>query len=218
MPAIADYGSLVGAITDYSHRANLATYTDSVIQEAQEQTERDIPAANFGDYVRFQESAYPPVAIGSDGTAPVPDDWLGPKILTCTGFVTRTLLWQSAAFIYARYPYRKPDGFPKYVARDIAPAGTSALIFGPFPHQAFTVQGTYYAKAPALSSATPTNWMTINAPGLLHAACMLQVGLFIPDDKLIARWTPLYQQRLKALCDADRAERFAAAAMQVARA
>jgi hypothetical protein len=60
--------------------------------------------------------------------------------------------------------------------------------------------------------------MVLNAASLLHAACMMQVGMFIPDDRMIARWAPLFQSRLKELVDTDRAERIAGGTLQTARA
>lgn len=294
MADIQDYPSLVQAILDYSHRSNLATYVDHFIAQAQEQIERDIPAINVGDYLRFQENAYPPVAIDGNGHAPVPVDFIAPKILTVTGNnITRTLTWKRPQWIYSAYPFRGPDAMPKFIARDVVsndtswptaggslsftagsgqtvfslaagPAGvavvlvsldgrvlapvtdysistalnqltltegalagqillvtygaaglappaasnTSVFIFGPSPNSAYTISGTYFAALPALTSDAPTNWLVLNAPGVLFAACMLQVGYFIPDDTLTARWAPLYQARLKSLVTADRQERY----------
>jgi hypothetical protein len=302
MPTVTDYNSLTAAILAYAHRANMAANVDYLIQAAQAQIENDIVILAVGDHIRFQENSYPPIAIDANGHAPVPADWLAPKLLTVTGQGgTFDLEFTSPEWIYTAFPCRAPGGIPRFVARDVAANGTgwpatggtlsftttndqtafdlsagplgvavilvsldgavlapgtdytliglsltlltptlagqallvtfaasglapptasnsSVLIFGPYPDSGYTIGGTYYAEAPLLTVSAPTNWMTTNAPGVIHAACMVQVGLYIPDDKLIARWNPLYQQRLQALVDSDKAERWAAGTGAVRRA
>lgn len=302
MSAIVDYASLTAQIGSWTHKGALIAgsppISDGFIQAAQEQIERDIPDLNFGNYIRFQENAYPPTAINTaNGTTPVPTDWLGPKLLTVQDGSGESfpLLWKSAAWIYDRYPVRQACGLPAYVARDVitsgsfpvqssyqtftatggqtvfsiagtsvvsfvsldgvllvpgidytislttltltngaivgqtlyvqylvsisggipTAAGSTALIFGPFPDSAYTVQGTYYQSAPLLNSGTTTNWMVLNAPTMLLAACMVEAAKFLEDDTMLGRWEPRYQQKLKALVDADKAERWGAATLQV---
>jgi hypothetical protein len=94
-------------------------------------------------------------------------------------------------------------------------AGGSVFVFGPYPDSAYQMSGTYYQAIPALSSSATTNWLTEQAPMMLHAACMLEVAKFLENDPLIARWTAVYQPRLKALVDRDKAERWAPSVMQI---
>jgi hypothetical protein len=245
------------------------------------------------------ENAYPATALSSvNGTAPVPTDWLGPKALYVTDGAGDQfpLIFKSAAWLYAEYPIRQPEGLPAYIARDLlssgsfpispssqsftatagqtifalpvigspvlivsldgavlvpgvdysisggnlvlangalagqtlyvqyaapilggAPTatGTTAFVFGPYPDSAYSISGTYYQAIPALSSSNTTNWAVLNAPMMLHAACMVSAAKFLLNDPMLNRWTPIYQQKLKALVDADKAERWAAATMQV---
>lgn len=317
--ALSDFAhraDIAGALTDS------VVPTDYFIQGALEAIQNDIPDLNFGNYIRYMENAYPqtPInfnsttftadsAITADsssltadtggtayGTAPVPADWLGPKVMTVSDGSSDffTLIFKSAAWIYDRYPVRQPSGLPAYIARDVIangggfpstlayqtfttslgqttfnlnsnggvlsvvvngvtlipsidyvltgavlilaagtlagqtlyvqylaqssalqPSGLWAFIFGPFPDSAYNIQGTYYQQIPALSTANPTNWVTKRAPMMLHAACMVEVGKFLLDDALIQRWASVYQQRLKALVDADKAERWGAATLQI---
>lgn len=215
MPTISDYNSLAKAITDVQHRQDLQAYQDYFIQAAQEKLQNDLFDFNFGNGVRFQENAYPAVQI-SGGTAPVPTDYLSPKVfyIQDTGGNQFPLIFKDPAWLYDRYPLQQATGLPAYIARDSS-SGTSMFVFGPFPDSSYTVLGTYYQAAPLLTSLAPTNWMTTNCPWALHAACMIEVGQFLVDDELITRWTPVYQSRLKALVDADKAERWADATMQI---
>lgn len=299
MAIIVDYASLTQAIVDFAHRADIqaGAYTDYFIQAAQEQIENDIPDLNFGNYIRFQENAYPPTAI-TNGVAPVPTDWLGPKLLTVSDGSSDmfTLIFKSAAWIYDAYPIRQPEGLPAYIARDVTSSGsfpispssqtftstagqtifaltvigspvlitsldgavlvpgvdytlsggnlvlangalagqtlyvqyaapilggaptatgTTAFIFGPYPDGDYTIQGTYYQSAPLLSASNTTNWMVDNAPTMIHAGCMAECAKFLLDDTMLTRWNTIYQQKLKALVDADKAERWSASTMQI---
>lgn len=297
MSTIVDYNSLTQAITDFTHRSDLAAgvYTDYFIQGAIEKIQNDIFAENFGNGIQFQENSYPPTVI-TNGVAPVPNDWLAPKLMTVSdgsGDVF-TLIWKAAAWIYDQYPVRQAEGLPAYIARDVsagsvfptysnylsftctagqtaftltggpstpvlfvslagqvmvpgtdytiaagvltlgsgAVAGqtlliqyapfenltasnASSFIFAPYPDSAYTIQGTYYQNCPMLSSTQATNWMVLNCPTLLHAACMIKAGEFLLNDQMVARWDTLYQPRLIALVNRDKAERWGASTMQI---
>ena len=210
MPTISDYNSLSTAILQFGHRQDLNAYVDYFIQGAQEQIQNDIFEQNFGNGVMGQENAYSQVI--TNGVTPVPSDWLAPKFFTVTdgsGF-TGTLEFKDPEWLYDAYPLRQPQGLPAYVARDGA-----NFIYGPFPDSAYTIGGAYYQQATLLSTQNSTNWMVLNCPHALLAACMIEAGKFTVDDALIARWMPLYQQRLKSLVDADKAERFSAGTLQI---
>lgn len=348
---ITDYASLSQAILDWSHRANLASYTDYFIQNAQNEIERAIPDLNFGNYIAPQEVSYGPFAI-ANGVAPVPADWLGPKVLLVNDIQGNQspLSFKSAAWIYDAYPQRQAQGPPSYAARDvwqstyaqpqtftatanqtaftlstvpntasilivsldgasltqgisytlagnvltlltganvgqvlavqylstvnsiltwtatasqvsfplsnpvqsviaatldgsILNAGTdytvaggyitltvgavagqiltaymlsaSVLVFGPYPDAPYFIQGTYYAKAPRLAATRPTNWMVNKFGDGTLDYCMREVAKFLKDKEMYSLWDSSAQTKLKELVDQDKAERWAAALMQV---
>lgn len=301
MTVVVDYASLTKAIADWSHNtlltAGATPYSDGFIQRAQAQIERDIPQQNFGNYIRFQEASYAPQVI-TNGTAPVPADWLGPKsfqVLDGAGDQW-PLSFKAATWIYDAYPQRAAQGIPAYIARDTSGVGgptyltsstqdftatggqtvfaltipsggavvsvtmdgayfsngtdysiagstltltngavagqilevtylapptgspaslSSQFIFGPYPDSDYTVLGTYYASAPLLSLTTTTNWMVLNAPELLLAACMVQAATFLKDLQMLQMWGQDYATRLSGLVNADKAERWAASTMSI---
>ena len=120
MAKIKDYASLVQGILDWSHRANLAPYVDYFISNAQDEIEQDVPDLNFGNYIRAQESSYGPFTI-ANGVAPVPADWLGPKLLLVSDANggLDLLIVKDPQWIYDAYPQRQATGPPSYVGRDI---------------------------------------------------------------------------------------------------
>lgn len=122
MPTIVDYPSLVQSISDFSHRADLVTFVDYFIQQAQDKINKDIADENDGNFIRAQESAFPSLSIAA-GVIQVPTDWLGAKslrILDGSG-AAFTLIIKDPQWIYANYPLRTAQGLPAYVARDITP-------------------------------------------------------------------------------------------------
>lgn len=297
MATIVNYATLTQAISDFLHRADVASglYTDYFIQGAQEKIQDDVFTENWGNGIAYMENAYPETPIsGTMGTAPVPNDWLAPKLMYIADGSGNedTLIWKAAAWIYDKYPLRQAEGLPAYIARDVqqiptpsvgignylaftATAGqtvfslagapqvplifaslsgqilvpgtdytingsnqivlgagalvgqtlllqfgpftsnTSQFIFGPYPDSSYSIEGTYYQQAPLLSAQNPTNWMVLNTPTLLHAACMIKAGEFLLDDGLIARWTPQYTSRLMALVNRDKGERWGSSTMQI---
>lgn len=128
---IIDYASLTTAIGSFAHNTQLTTgYSDYFIQKALEQIAQDIPALNFGNYIRLMENAFP-VSNITGGTLPVPVDWLGPKELSISDFGGNTfdLILKSPGWIKDIYPQRVPNGMPSYIARDVmAPASFTASL------------------------------------------------------------------------------------------
>lgn len=280
---IVDYATLTQAILDFTHRSDLASYTDYFIQQAQESINKDIFSENMGNGIKYMETSYAPFAIAG-GVAAVPSDWLAPKafqVVDSAGDVF-DLEFQHPTWIYNQYPVRQAQALPAFIARDVAPnssvtgsisgttltvsavasgtvavgqpytgtgvstntivtaegtgtggtgtytvnnsqtvasetltGGGSVFIFGPYPDSAYTIQGTYYSKAALLSGTQATNWMVLNCPTLLHAACMMKAMLFTRDVDGLQLWGSIYQGELNDLINEDKAERWAAATMQI---
>lgn len=93
--------------------------------------------------------------------------------------------------------------------------GGEVFVFGPYPDSNYQIGGTYYGAIPSISSGSPTNWLTTKAPALLLAACMVEAGRFIVNQALVDLWTPKYEEKLKALVDMDKAERWASGTMAI---
>lgn len=130
MPIVKDYSTLTQSILDFTHRATLSPYTDYFIQQAQEEINDDIFAQNFGQGIRYMEAAYPVTPI-TNGTAPVPTDWLAPKAFTIfdgTGD-EYGIEFKDASWIYNRYPTRTADGIPGYIGIDSGAGASDYLSY-----------------------------------------------------------------------------------------
>lgn len=203
MPTIVDYASLCQAIYDFTHRSTLSAYVDYFIQAAQEKITDDIPANNFGNYIRAQEAAFTGTITG--GTVGVPTDWLAAKdlLLSDVSGVISPLEYTTSTALYGEYPDRNALGRPEYIARDGA-----SFVFGPAPDSAYNVAGTYYSKAALLGGSTTSNWMITECPTLLLAACLIKSARFVRDADAIEMWKDEYVDKLSTLILRDKAERY----------
>jgi hypothetical protein len=93
--------------------------------------------------------------------------------------------------------------------------GGNIFIFGPYPDSAYTLQGTYYAKAVLLSGSNTTNWMVLSSPDMLMACTLFYAMRFIKDFDAAAFWKGEYEDALADLVTADKAERWAASTLAV---
>lgn len=211
MPLISNYSTLVTAITDFTHRSDIAPYVDYLIQNAQEKINDDIFAENFGNGIRPMESVF--TGTITSGTVGVPSDWLSPKLLEVVdtgGNTISELLFISAQQMYTTYPNRLASGLPAYIARE----GTN-FIFGPFPDTGYNIAGIYYAQAPLLTSGAPTNWMVTQTPTLLLAACLIKAARFLKDPDSLGMWAQEYEDKLESLILRDKAERWSGGSMVI---
>jgi hypothetical protein len=212
MAIVTNYGTLVQSILDFSHKSNIAAFVDYFIQGAQDQFNNDIFDRNEGNGIRYMESAFTATINATTGLVAVPSDWLAPKDIQVVQGNAQigTLSFKSVPWLYSNYPNRAPSGLPAYMARE-----NSNFIFGPFPDSAYILQGTYYALAPLLTSAAPTNWMVTSTPLHFQAACMMKAALFLRDTELLQTWGTIYEGLLGPLVDRDKAERWAMATMAI---
>lgn len=211
MATIVDYSSLGQAVTDFSHRSDLASFVDYFIQLAQKDINDDIFDKNEGNGIRYMEVALTPTNIDTNGHFAVPSDYLALKDMEiASGQQWNTLSLRGVAWMYDNYTTRAPSGLPAYVARE-----ASNFIFGPYPDSAYAIQGTYYQEAALLTSGAPTNWMVLKTPQLLLAAVMRKANLFIKDPNFLQVWEGQYQDSLQKLIDRDKAERWNASTLAV---
>lgn len=79
--------------------------------------------------------------------------------------------------------------------------------FFPAPTQAYSAELKYWARVPALSATTSTNWMlTLNPDAYLYGA-LLQSAPYLKDDSRIPVWESAYATILSDIVEADKVER-----------
>lgn len=201
---ITDFPSLSTAIADFAHRADVANF-QYFIQFGELKIYRDIPNNNMGNYVQWMERPFTGF-IDANGLLPLPSGYLSLKEAQVTDGDGDSfeLIYKDPEWIYSRYPCRQPTMLPAYIARE----GTN-FIFGPFPSDAFQVNGTAYAQSAQLTASNPQTWMTTVCPDLLFSSCMMELQPFLRDVDGQEMWSQLYQDQLSSLIALDMAERFA---------
>jgi len=75
----------------------------------------------------------------------------------------------------------------------------SNFIFAPTPAAAFEFELVYYARLQPLSAENESNWLTLNAPQALFAACMVEACRFAKNASRQATWEDMYQSSAGAL-------------------
>jgi len=204
VPQVKDYDSLTQAIIDFTHRPNIGTYTDYFIQDAEDRIYSTVLAENQGRGLVWMEATLAATIDGTTGYAPVPSDYVGLKAaqVTANGG-TYDLKMRAAQWIYARYPIRSASNPPSFIAREGA-----NFIFGPFPDGAYPITGTYYQRAPALSSSNPTTWMTTNIPLTLLAGAMIAAAKFLKDEQMMQGYVQEFTGRITEIIAADKMQDF----------
>lgn len=210
MATIIDFPSLSQAIQDWTHRSDLAPFTDQFVQWGENDIYRDILLNNYGQGTRSMEASL--TGTLTNGTLVVPSDYIAllDMQVVDNGGGVNTVYLKDPQWIYDRYPMRQAQGLPKYVARDGA-----NFVFGPYPDSGYSITGTYYQRAAALSQSNPVTWLVTLAPDLMLAASMKAVQPFLLDTEKTAAWESMYNAKLAGLIAYDTAEKWSAATMQV---
>lgn len=91
---------------------------------------------------------------------------------------------------YVRNAYPDPSvlGAPRFYADYNA----TQFLFGPTPSAAFQFELVFYARLVPLSSTNDSNWMTLNVPQALFAACMVEASIFAKNSARQDVWEAKY--------------------------
>jgi hypothetical protein len=200
MTTVTDYASLQTAITDFTTRSDLTTYTDYFIQRAEEDIYNDIFTLNEGRGIAALETSFTGVLSGN--TLALPANYLGLRYSWVSiGGRNYPLARKTMEYINAKYPDQSSVGPPAFIAR----SGTS-FIFAPYPDSGYTVGGIYWQRMAALSSTNTTTWMTSDIPSTLLAACLRVMGRFTKDTEMISLADADYQSGLASFVSRSKAE------------
>lgn len=197
MATIVDYNTLVTSVADFTHRSDLTTFVDYFIQAAQELINNDIFERNEGNGIQLMEVGYPTTAI-SNGSVPVPADWLAPKLMTISvGPYTSDLIFKSASWIYDRYPQRTAQGLPAYIARDTSASGSfpvtsSQLTFTTTAGQTVFSLGAAPSGLPVLFVSLDGSMLvpTVDYTGGIGGSTLTLVNGALAGQTLFAQFPP----------------------------
>ena len=178
--AIDSYATLQTSIAGWIDRDDLTDRIKDFIALGESRIYRDL---------RIRAMEEPLSDTVASGVIAVPSDYRAVKSAYINGSPTSKLEWQTVDYIYSKYPNRTSTNKPKFISREGA-----NFIFGPYPDSAYTVQGIYYKRLPALSDSNTTNWFTDNAPDILMWASLVESVGYTMEDERLGVWESKYVQ------------------------
>ena len=72
----------------------------------------------------------------------------------------------------------------------------SQLRVYPTPDKAYSAELTYYQKVPALSDATPSNWVLADYPDAYLYGALAEAGPYLRDTEALAIWGSSFEKAL----------------------
>ena len=175
--SIASYSDLKTAVKNWVNDNNLDSYIPDFITLAEKRVYRENPIQ--GTIATLSDTI-------SSGVLSVPSDFLEfTDVYILSNSKAYSLKVRTTEYIIDRYPTRSSDAMPAYIARD-----GSNFIFGPYPDQNYTVNGSYYKM---LSALTTTNVFTSDYMDLLFYVSMKKAEQFVMNDERANMWEAEYQ-------------------------
>lgn len=82
------------------------------------------------------------------------------------------------------------------------------IELAPTPDDDYTIEMVYRKTVPALSDASPTNWLLSIAPDVYLYSVLMESAPFIKDDERLTLWATLAQAAIKQLNDLSSTAQF----------
>ena len=201
--AIDTYSELKSAVADFLNRADLTAVIPTFIALAEADMQRNVR------HWRMETRAT--AAIDSQYSA-VPGDWLETVRFYLTDNGTSPLrLMSQADLLRQKYSTVNAGGRPAYYAMT-----GSQFEFFPVPDGAYAGELVYIAKIPALSDASPTNWLLSDSPDIYLYGALAQSAPYLKEDERVSVWAGLYQSALEALNIASEAGKYSGRGLRMA--
>ena len=173
--AIDTYENQLAALIEQTHYDDITTVLPDLYRQGEVRIYRNLR-------VRAMEIEMS-IAISTLG-APLPADFVELKYaFTFRNNEAMDLEVRPAEAIVRTYKHRGAEARPRFIGIQ-----ASSFIFGPAPDSDYVLNGVYYRRLTALSTAGPTNWFTDNAPDLLMAAAKIEIYSFKEDFEKAAMW------------------------------
>lgn len=110
------------------------------------------------------------------------------------------LFMRSLEYVRQYWPVKANTGEPRYYAD----YNITNFILAPTPPAGYEFELVYYARLDPLTAENQENWMTLNAPQALLAACLAQSAVWRKNKDDIALFGGQYQEAVGALLGENR--------------
>jgi hypothetical protein len=187
------YNELVTNIRNYTE-VDANVFSDSVINTfitlAENKILRDIDL----DVFKIESSAN---MTSGNKFLTAPTDILTHRYMMITAAGDQIFLdFRDTSFMKEYWPDGTATGVPKYYSV----WDQNTFYIAPTPTQAYAVELGYIYRPAQLSPATPTTWISTNAPEALFYACLIQAYSYTkgPPD-MLAYFTNSYREAIEGL-------------------
>lgn len=187
--AITTYDELKTALADWSTRADLTTYMDDFIDQA----EAFFRYPPKGDIPGIRANITRTAGTLTAGTATLarPTDFLEAYRFVLTGNDGGLMEYVGAEQL--RLSFRTGQGQPYYwTVSDV-------IEFDVAPDSAYAYEISYYPDYTALSDSNADNWVLLNYPNVYLSGCMFHLNTFLQDYAVADRWMAQYKTGVNGL-------------------
>jgi hypothetical protein len=180
--AITNYTDLQSEVASWLARSDLTNNIPTFIQLAEKQMSRRLRVKN-------QETT----ATGTAATTiALPSDYVEMIALTLTASGDERALRQRDRFSGTAINNSSADVYYYTIE-----GGNIVITPEPAGTETYTLQ--YFASVPALSGASPTNWLITAHPDLYLYGVLIQSAPFLKDDPRLMTWQSLFEQIMTAI-------------------
>jgi hypothetical protein len=196
---MTDITDLSSNVTNFMHRADLATYIPTFIQLAETEFNRRLR--------NRQQEVTVSTTPTTGGAFALPTDYLTWKnVGWSTGGVSRSLDYVNIAELTNLYP-DSPAANP----RVFSILGTTDTVgqLQVMPTDSSAIAFTYYQKIPSLTTTTGTtgNWLLTAHPDVYLAGCMTEACVFAKDFDTAAIWKTRRDALIDGIIELDKQTR-----------
>jgi len=191
--ALTAYSGLIETVADWLNRGDLTAAIPTFITLAEAEMNRKL---------RVQDMVARCTATFDDQFTTVPSDFAGVKNIQVNGIPGKDGQLKSkspAQLDDLRQRLYTLPGTP----RVYAVIGRSIEV-APTPATACTVEMAYYQRIPALSEASPTNWLLTKHPDLYLYGTLAQSAPYLHDDERAQIWVGAFDRALDSINADDR--------------
>lgn len=199
---ITNYTELKSAIADWLVRDDLTAVIPSFIALAEAQIQR---------VVRHHKMMQRSEAEIDTRYFVLPNDWVETVRFHVRGDRTYRLeLTSLDDMLQLRQANGDPSGIPTHFAH----VGQQLEVY-PSPSGVFDVELLYHKKIPALSEASPTNWLLTDHPDVYLYGALLQSAPYLDDDQRMQVWSTLYGNAIQAINQESKKARYSGSGMRM---
>lgn len=185
LPLITDLDSLYANVSDYMARDDLVYAYPSWVQLAENRLSSTLKVPGM------EKSAT--LTLAADGTVAFPADYVEWVMARWSSGGASPRL-QRMRYVEANSPeftYRyRPNGDPQFF---VVSGGKVQIV----PTRSGSIELTYYARLPALTTANPTNWLLQKSPQVYLYSVLAEGYAFQKDEAKAAEWMKAADDRLK---------------------